>query len=219
MKKRISTLGMSTMDNGKIRSGKPFLSPSLIIGLTLSFTMVLVAALSLSGCKSSCASKPGTGNLINDSRSVEEVGLTNASRSMEELGRRVIQGINNQDKAALAALALSKEEYRRYIFPALPIGKVEAWQREFDFVWGTVHDRSSYRLMSILQHLGGHQLEYIGMRVAGESVTNDLGCIVHKDVRIRWKDSSGTEKEAELFAGMVELHNQYKIESFDVDTL
>jgi hypothetical protein len=59
----------------------------------------------------------------------------------------------------------------------------------------------------------------IGIRVAGESVTNDLGCMVHKDVRITWKDSSGTEKEAELFAGVVELNNQFKIERFDVDTL
>ncbi len=89
--------------------------------------MVMVAALSLTGC----TSRPGTGNLINDSRPTEEAGLTNACRSMEELRRRVIQGINDEDKAVLAALALSKEEYRRYIFPALPIGKVEAWQKEF----------------------------------------------------------------------------------------
>lgn len=210
---------LKTMDNGKILSGTSFFCPSLAKGFALSLTMFMVAALSLTGCTSSCTSRPGTGNLITDSRSMGEAGLTNACRSMEELGRRVIQGINDEDKAALAALALSKEEYRRYIFPALPIGKVEAWQKEFDFVWGTVHDRSSSRLTSIVQHVGGRQLQYIGIRVAGESVTNDLGCMVHKDVRITWKDSSGTEKEAELFAGVVELKNQFKIESFDVDTL
>jgi hypothetical protein len=215
MKNRIGTLSMNAIGNGKILSGKPFSCPSLIKGFTLSLAMVMVAALSLIGC----TSRPGTGNLINDSRPGEEAGLTNACRSMEELGRRVIQGINDEDKAVLAALALSKEEYRRYIFPALPIGKVEAWQKEFDFVWGTVHDRSSSRLTSIVQHVGGRQLQYIGIRVAGESVTNDLGCMVHKDVRITWKDSSGTEKEAELFAGALELNNQFKIESFDVDTL
>ena len=210
---------MSAMDSGKILSGRPSSCPSRAKGFTLSLTMILVAALSLAGCTSGCTRRPGTGKLITDSLPMGKAGLTNACRSMEELGRRVIQGINDEDKAALAALALSKEEYRRYIFPGLPIGKVEAWQKEFDFVWGTVHDRSSYRLTSIVQNVGGRQLQYIGIRVAGESVTNDVGCIVHKDVRITWKDSSGTEKEAEIFAGVVELNNQFKIESFDVDTL
>jgi hypothetical protein len=226
MKRGIGIYKGKTMDIGKILSGRPSSCPSLVKGSTLSLTMVLVAALSLIGCPG----KPGTGTLNNDSRTIEqaglttkslpmeEAGLTNASRSMEELGRRVIQGLNHEDREALAALAMTKEEYRLYIFPGLAIGKVEQWQKAYDFVWGTVYDRSHYRLTSILQKYGKRQLEYIGMRVADTEPWH-LDCIIHKKALITIKDASGTEHEVEIFAGIAEVNNRFKIISFDVETL
>jgi hypothetical protein len=207
-------------------SGKHFSCPSLIKGCTTILAMVIVAALSLIGC----TSKTGTGTLTNDSRPkeevdlsnasppTEEVGLINASRSVDELGRRMIQALNDEDREALTALAMTKEEYRRYIFPGLEIGKVEQWQKAYDFVWGTVHDRSSYRLTSILRKYGGQQLEYIGMRVT-ETAPWHLDCIVHRNAFITIKNARGTETEVELFAGMAEINNQFKIICFDIERL
>jgi len=209
-----------------VHRGKPFSCPSLIKGLTLSLTMFMVSMLPFIGC----TSRSGTGTLNNDSRTIEQVGLTNESLqmekagltnafpSMEELGRRVIQGLNDEDREALAALAMTKEEYRLHIFPGLAIGKVEQWQKAYDFVWGTVYDRSNYRLTSILRKYGNRQLEYIGMRVADTEPWH-LDCIVHKKALITIKDASGTDKEVELFAGMAEVNNGFKIISFDVETL
>jgi hypothetical protein len=226
MKHGIGIYKGKTMDVGKILCGRPSSCPSLANGFTLSLTMVMVAALSLIGCPG----KPGTGTLSNDTRTIEqaglttkslpmeEAGLTNAPLSMEELGRRVIQGLNHEDREALAALAMTKEEYRLYIFPGLAIGKVEQWQKAYDFVWGTVYDRSNYRLTSILQKYGKRQLEYIGMRVADTEPWH-LDCIIHKKALITIKDASGTEHEVEIFAGIAEVNNRFKIISFDVDTL
>jgi hypothetical protein len=209
---------LKTMDNGKILSGTSFSYPSLAKGFTLSLTMFMVAALSLTGCTGSCTSRPGTDKQINASRTMETGALTNASRSMDELGRRVIQALNDEDRGALAALAMTKEEYRLHIFPGLEIGKVEQWQKAYDFVWGTVYDRSNYRLTSIVRKYGGRQLEYIGIRV-DDTEPWHLDCIVHKKALITIKDASGAEQEAELFAGMAEINNGFKIISFDVDTL
>jgi len=215
-----------TMDIGKILSGRPSSCPSLAKGSTLSLTMIVVAALSIFGC----TGKPDTGTLNNDTRTIEQAGLTNeslpmgkacltnASRSIEELGRRVIQGLNDEDRAALAALVMTKEEYRLYIFPGLAIGKVEQWQKAYDFVWGTVYDRSNYRLTSILRKYGNRQLKYIGIRVADTEPWH-LDCIIHKKALITIKDARGTEQEVEIFAGMAEVNNQFKIISFDVETL
>ena len=214
MKNRISTLSMNAIDNGKILSDKPFSCPSLIKGFILSLTMFMVAVFLITGC----TSRPGTDTLNNDSRTIEQVGLTNACRSMEELGRRVIQGLNDEDRAALAALVMTKEEYRLYIFPGLAIGKVEQWQKAYDFVWGTVYDRSNYRLTSILRKYGNRQLEYIGIRVADTEPWH-LDCIIHKKALITIKDASSTEQEVEIFAGMAEVNNGFKIIHFDVETL
>ena len=200
MKNCISMYRMNAIDNGKILSGKPFSYPSLTKGFTLSLTMFMVAVLVLSGCKSS----PGTSQ------------LTNASRSMEELVQKTLDALNREDEAALASLALTEEEYRRYIWPALPLSKIEQWQKQYDFVWGQVSARSSDGLGLILQKYGGQQFEYRSLRAAGGRAPY-ADCIVHKDVRITVKDSSGMEQEVKLFGSLVEMNDQFKIMSFDID--
>ena len=199
MKNGISMYSLKTIDNGKILSGKPFSYPSLTKGFTLSLTMFIVAVLVLTGCKS----KPGNDQLTNDS-------------GLEELVHKVLDALNRQDEGALSSLALTEEEYRRYIWPALPLSKIEQWQKQYAFVWGQVSARSSHGLGIILQKYGGQQFEYRSLRVAGGTAPY-ADCIVHKDVKITVKDSSGMEQEVKLFGSIVEMNNQFKIMSFDID--
>jgi hypothetical protein len=190
---------LKTMNNGKILSGRSSSCPSLAKGFTLSLTMFMVAVLLIVGCKN---------RLDNDQ-------LPNNS-GLEELVHKVLDALGRQDEGTLSSLALTEEEYRRYIWPALPLSKIEQWQKQYAFVWGQVSARSSHGLGLILQKYGGQQLEYLGLRAAGGSAPY-ADCIVHKDVKIAVKDSSGTQQEVKLFGSIVEMNNGFKIMSFDID--
>jgi hypothetical protein len=200
MKHGSSMYSVKTMDNGKILSGKPFSYPSLAKGFILSLTMFMVAVFLITGCKN----RPGDGQLIN------------SSSSMEELVQKTLQALSREDEGALSSLALTEEEYRRYIWPALPLSKIEQWQKQYAFVWGQVSARSSQGLAIILQKYGGQQFEYRSLRAAGGRAPY-ADCIVHKDVKIAVKDASGMEQEVKIFGSLVEMNDQFKIMSFDID--
>ena len=200
MKNSIRVYLMKTIDNGKILSGKPFSSPSLTKGFTLSLTIYIVAVILLTGCKSRSSTNH----------------LTNGSRSMEELVHKTLEALYRNEEGALASLALTEEEYRKLIWPALPLSKIEQWQKQYDFVWGEVHTKSSYGLRVIVQKYGSQQFEYRSLRVAGGTAPY-TDCMVHQDVRIAVRDSSGSEQELKLFGSILEMNNQFKIMSFDID--
>ncbi len=199
MKHGSNMYSFKTIDSGKILGGKPSSYPSLAKGFTLSLTMFMVAVFLLTACKN----KPGNDRLTNNP-------------GLEALAHKVLDALGRQDEGTLSSLALTEEEYRRYIWPALPVSKIEQWQKQYAFVWGQVTARSSHGLGLILQKYGGQQLEYRGLRAAGGSAPY-ADCIVHKDVKITVKDSSGTEQEAKLFGSIVEMNNRFKIMSFDID--
>jgi len=187
------------MDMGKILSVKPSSCPSLAKGFTLSLTMFMVAVFLLTGCKN----KPGNVQLTSNS-------------GLEALVHKVLDALGRQDEGTLSSLVLTEEEYRRYIWPALPLSKIEQWQKQYAFVWGQVSARSSHGLEIVLQKYGGQQFEYRNLRVAGGTAPY-AECIIHKDVRITVKDSSGREQEIKLFGSIVEIKDQFKIMSFDID--
>ena len=191
---------LKTMNHGKILSGRSSSCPSLAKGFTLSLTMFMVAVLLILGCQN----RPDNGRLIN------------SSPSMEELVRKTLDALSREDETELSALALTEEEYRRYIWPALPVSKIEQWQKQYAFVWGQVFARSSHGLEIVLQKYGGQQFEYQNLRVAGGTAPY-AECIVHKDVRITVKDPSGREQEVKLFGSIVEMNNGFKIMSYDID--
>ena len=191
---------LKTMNNGKILSGRSSSSPSLAKGFTLSLTMFMVAVFLIFGCKN----RPGNDQPIS------------SSPAMEELVRKTLDALSREDERALSSLALTEEEYRRYIWPALPLSKIEQWQKQYAFVWEQVSARSSHGLRFILQKYGGQQFEYRGLRAAGGTAPY-ADCIVHKDVKITLKDSSGMEQEVKIFGSVVEMNNQFKIMSFDID--
>jgi len=199
MKHGSNMYSLETMDIGKILSGKPSSYPSLAKGFTLSLTMFMAAVLLLTACKN----KPGNDQLPNNS-------------GLEELVHKVLDALGRQDEGTLSSLALTEEEYRRYIWPALPLSKIEQWQKQYAFVWGQVSARSSHGLAMVLQKYGGQQFEYRNLRIVGGTAPY-AECIVHKDVRITVKDSSGREQEVKLFGSLVEIKDQFKIMSFDID--
>jgi len=199
MKHGSSMYSLKTMDMGKILSIKPSSCPSLAKGFTLSLTMFMVAVFLLTGCKN----KPGNVQLTSNS-------------GLEALVHKVLDALGRQDEGTLSSLVLTEEEYRRYIWPALPLSKIERWQKQYAFVWGQVSARSSHGLEIVLQKYGGQQFEYRNLRVAGGTAPY-AECIIHKDVRITVKDSSGREQEIKLFGSIVEIKDQFKIMSFDID--
>jgi hypothetical protein len=141
--------------------------------------------------------------------------MVNTAPSIEDLGKQVLAAVEKNNFNALDAMRLNDQEYRAYIWPALPISKIQQWQKQYQYVWSDVDTKSKYGLQFMLRKLGGQKLDFVRMRFTENAETYD-NCTIHKDARVIVKDSSGTEKELKLFGSVVECSGQFKIMSYNV---
>ena len=141
--------------------------------------------------------------------------LKNTAPSIDDLGKQVLEAVEKKNFKALDALRLNEQEYRAYIWPALPISKIKQWQKQYQYVWSDVDTKSKYGLQFMLRKFGGQKLDFVRMRFTENAETYD-NCTIHKDARVIVKDSSGAEKELKLFGSVVECSGQFKIMSYNV---
>jgi hypothetical protein len=181
-------------DSKKNLEGNPSLSPSFLIGVAqLVFTLSLLLSLCM------CA---------------EKNYLSNACPSVEEIGKQVLEAVRQNDDERLEAMAITEEEYRRYIWPQSPVSKVKKWQEHYDFVWNQQHSRSSHSLRSMLSRYGGKTFKLIRVRFDDETTEHNI-YKAYRDTRLIVTKSDGKEVELNLFGSIVEMNGQFKIMSFD----
>lgn len=140
------------------------------------------------------------------------IGFVNARSSIDELCREVLGKVAQNDRASLEALALTEDEAKRFVWPYDEHSRPEV-NMPFDFWWGDLHKRSSFRLTQSLQKFGGKKFELISVRFAKESMKyNDA--IVQRDTHLTVRDEEGREWDVEMFGSIIELKGQYKIFSY-----
>lgn len=139
--------------------------------------------------------------------------LRHAQPSMEALGRQVLRALRDEDKQALMDLALSKDEFEKFIWPELPVSNPKT-NVPIDFVWNELYRRSVSHLARILQDLGGRKVSLVRVRHRGE-ITEYRTHTAYPDMEVLLRDEqSGEEKEYPLFGTLVEMDGVFKIYSY-----
>ena len=151
--------------------------------------------------------------------------LSNTSSSIDEISRKVLAAVEKKDLKELESMRVTEQEFREIIFPGLPIGKIEQWKKNFDFVWGDVNTKNTYGLRYMLDSYGGKKFSYVKTIFKKGETTYELESTFpfwkqsykgYEDARIIAKDETGKETELKMYGGVIEYKGRYKIMSFNV---
>ena len=140
--------------------------------------------------------------------------LANAFPSPHAAATAVLQAVARRDVAALRALALTEQEFRDQIWPALPASRPER-NLPFSYVWGDLHQKSEAALAATLARHGGHRYALAGVRFEGET-TRYATYAVHRRTVLRVRDEGGSEAELRVFGSTLEKGDVWKVFSYVV---
>jgi hypothetical protein len=139
--------------------------------------------------------------------------LESAASSPDELARRFLDALAGNKPDEVRKLALSEEEFRKYVWPELPSAE-PARNLTPEFVWNSLHIRSESNLRSMMASVGGHRLRLEEVRFTG-GVTEYKTYRVHRASLLFLKDEVGKDQTVRLFGSVLELDGQFKIFSFN----
>ena len=141
--------------------------------------------------------------------------LGHTFESPEAVARAVLGALAEEDGPTLVALALSEMEFRTVVWPELPSSRPERGL-PFEYAWGDLHQKSTNELRRLLARAGGRRYELLGMTFDGESTPYET-FTVHRDSRLRVRDSEGAERDVRLFGSVLQRGGEYKLFSYVVD--
>lgn len=133
--------------------------------------------------------------------------------SDEDLARAVLDGVEGNDPEALAALALSKTEYQKEVFPEMPVyGNIPE-----DLAWDQLRLRSHYGLRKVLHDMRGRA--YALEELVYEGGTTEYGTFaVHRDPSLRVRDRvTGETDTLVLFGSVLAYQGRFKLLSYNID--
>ena len=138
--------------------------------------------------------------------------LAGTHPSPEALAEAVLAAFRRGAVDDLRALALTEQEFRDHVWPALPASRRER-NMPFEFVWGRLHQNSEAHLRQTLGRFGGRSLTLIRVEFTGESTA--YGRVrVHRGTRLVLRDPAGREQASRLFGAVVEEDGRFKVFSF-----
>lgn len=146
---------------------------------------------------------------------VEPTPLSNTRRSPEALAQAVLRGYESRDSAALRALALTEDEFREHVWPALPAARPER-NLPFSYIWGDLQQKSESSLAGLMSRHGGRPLALVRVEFTGD--TSSYGDVrVHRDTVLVVRDRGGAEQSLRLYGSTVERAGTFKVFSYVVD--
>ena len=140
--------------------------------------------------------------------------LANTEGSPEALARRVMDAMQAGDLDRLRALALTEQEFRAHVWPALPAARPER-NVPFDFVWERLEQNSEGHLRQTVAATRGAPLTLRQVRFAGPaSRYGDV--VVRRSTELVLAAPDGTEWVVRLFGSTIEQDGRYKVFSYVV---
>lgn len=130
------------------------------------------------------------------------------------LARAVLAAVSAGSQATLASVALSEQEFRDHIWPALPAARPER-NLPFSYVWGDLHQKSETSLRSSVEQHRGHTWTLVDVRLGEATVYN--GYTVHRDAVFVVRAADGTTTDLRLCGSMVEQGGRWKVFSYVVN--
>jgi hypothetical protein len=154
----------------------------------------------------------GLGVLSVGVRAHGEARLQNGARSAADLAARVLAAAEAGDRPALERLALSREEFQRFVWPELPVSNPKT-NVSLDYVWKDVAVRSAAYRERLLASLRGKQLSVV--RLHPRKATAEYPS--HRalpDFEVTLRDDSGREGVYPLFGTLIEMDGVLKVYSY-----
>lgn len=140
--------------------------------------------------------------------------LADTRDSPVAVAQAVIDAVTAGNSGALTSLALSEQEFREHIWPALPAARPER-NLPFSYVWGDLHQKSGTNLAATLERYRGQRLTLVDVR-HGEA-TPYRGYTVHRNSVFVVRTADGVTEDIRLCGSMVEQGGRWKVFSYVVN--
>jgi hypothetical protein len=141
--------------------------------------------------------------------------LSQTFESPEALARAVLDRFAANDRAGLAALALSEQEFRDHVWPELPTSRPER-NVPFEYAWGQLKQRSDQYLADLMGRHGGRRLTFLRTAFTGETTQYETFA-VRRDSEVVATDETGREWVLRLYGSVMVKDGRYKLFSFVAD--
>jgi hypothetical protein len=138
--------------------------------------------------------------------------LKHAEASQEDLARAVLRTIAEENLEAMKDLSLSKEEFRKFVWPELPVSNPKT-NLSVDFVWNDVFYRSMMSMQRIFNKLKGRDLKLVRVECHGE-VAEYKSHRAYPDMEVIIREEDGKEVSFPLFGTLIEMDGLWKVYSY-----
>ena len=120
--------------------------------------------------------------------------------------------LRQEDMGGLVSLSLSREEFRKYIWPELPASNPRT-NVSLDYVWNDVWFRSVNRMKGTFERFKGQELTLVSIRQRGKVAVYPT----HKaypDWEIVIRNAAGKQGAYPLFGTLIEMDGVWKVYSY-----
>ena len=142
--------------------------------------------------------------------------LAHAQPSREALAREVLAALARRDHARLGDLALSEEEFKQRVWPALPAARPER-NMPWSYVWMDLRQKSDARLLHTLRELGGRPYQLEAVKFASDT-TEHGHYRIHRETVLLVRDTGNAEIELRILGSMIEAGGGWKVFSYVADS-
>ena len=132
--------------------------------------------------------------------------------SQEEFIRKVVASIAAKDETALKQLTISKDEFKKYVWPNVA-ARVSGAGMTADKFYGMYEQSSGAGLKQGIAQLGGQKMEVVKISPgAVQKQGKDYTLFLAPDVLVRGSD--GTERSLRPVGGLLEQHGSLKVTTY-----
>jgi hypothetical protein len=168
----------------------------------------------LAGCCSATRGDVAVKQAASRTDEAPQTRFSGLQPSLDVLGRRFLSALESSDEASLRAIAITKYEFERNVWPKLPASEPGS-NLSSEWVWNQYALKNESSLSRLLRRFGGKQYEFAGFEFRGE--TRDYGeFLLHTEAVLRVAEN-GEEKRVRLIGSVIEEAGQFKIYGFVVD--
>lgn len=146
----------------------------------------------------------------------ERPSLAPTFDSPRALAEAILEGLASEDGATLETYALTKEQFRTYVWPELPASRPERGV-PFDYGWGDLKQKSHNALLHTYERYKGRRMTLL--EIEFEDGVTDYGSFkVHRDARVKIRrESDGRVLWLDLYGSVMERDGKYKLFSYVTD--
>lgn len=127
--------------------------------------------------------------------------LGGAAESLDALGRSIVEALNTNDREALIAIAVNRQEYETRLFPALATSP-NALRTGAGHSWMIMSIESNGDLTSALKDYGGRNWTFV--RLEPLVVEPRPGLMLYRNPKVVVRDPQGEEHKLVMLGPVVE---------------